>query len=645
MLYDLSMKTSELMFNIEAHCEKEYITVLVCNGKNQNQARDDLHAFLGRRTEEFVSWLWKFLLKNETQLTASVSSDMTVGTVHSLCDVDRDKACANRTFKSCQSYSANMMGKHDKNHSSGQARKSSDIKTQKDYHSPLAKELANSAIQLSDLRNKVAKFDYSKKMLSSVRNYQPETVNDCEKHSRCTDLSPKAASLARKDVALNLDFLPASVPKSTRSCNLPDKEPASLLGRHPSSFQERSPAFRTQFSNVSKLSECPQMRNVGNALKGSLPPVIPSCNINQPRKCVWERLGKPQQDALSRSQTVDFCARDKAHCNKNWTDHHSSMIPNPSEQIVQASPLPALPRVQGSRKLRQAHQSVRGGGTRQLDDTMRPKNVVKTNSEVPSISNIGRKRQFGEISSQIDAGMTTEKITENQFEKAWQSSNISQVPSDGSQSVVPCFLPYSTNMPMHPMQQVDDMKLRLRQIELDMVKLRAKQISLEKDRKTNLLTKSGVIKPTVDGSRTVLVTNVHFEATKEALLMYFWKCGAVVDVKFADNMPSAREKSAYITFQNKVAADKALRFSRASFYSRTIKVCRTGEFPSTATASSAEISGKKMQITPSKSDVNSEGLSYSESHSKWQNEPSSSAHSEPLSSTFDETKTAAESTC
>ncbi|XP_021744251.1 uncharacterized protein LOC110710289 [Chenopodium quinoa] len=104
-------------------------------------------------------------------------------------------------------------------------------------------------------------------------------------------------------------------------------------------------------------------------------------------------------------------------------------------------------------------------------------------------------------------------------------------------------------------------------------------------------------------------------------------------------------RSAYITFQNKVAADKALRFSRASFYSRTIKVCRTGEFPSTATASSAEISGKKMQITPSKSDVNSEGLSYSESHSKWQNEPSSSAHSEPLSSTFDETKTAAESTC
>lgn len=34
----------------------EYITVLVCNGKNQEQARHDLEAFLGQRTQEFVSW-------------------------------------------------------------------------------------------------------------------------------------------------------------------------------------------------------------------------------------------------------------------------------------------------------------------------------------------------------------------------------------------------------------------------------------------------------------------------------------------------------------------------------------------------------------------------------------------------------------
>lgn len=35
---------------------QEYIVVLVCNGKNQNQARDDLEAFLGEDSGRFVAW-------------------------------------------------------------------------------------------------------------------------------------------------------------------------------------------------------------------------------------------------------------------------------------------------------------------------------------------------------------------------------------------------------------------------------------------------------------------------------------------------------------------------------------------------------------------------------------------------------------
>lgn len=30
--------------------------MLVCNGKNQNQARDDLEAFLGDDSAKFVAW-------------------------------------------------------------------------------------------------------------------------------------------------------------------------------------------------------------------------------------------------------------------------------------------------------------------------------------------------------------------------------------------------------------------------------------------------------------------------------------------------------------------------------------------------------------------------------------------------------------
>ncbi|XP_020267639.1 uncharacterized protein LOC109843115 isoform X2 [Asparagus officinalis] len=41
----------------------EYIVVLVCNGKSQNQARNDLEAFLGEDSGTFVTWLWNHLAK------------------------------------------------------------------------------------------------------------------------------------------------------------------------------------------------------------------------------------------------------------------------------------------------------------------------------------------------------------------------------------------------------------------------------------------------------------------------------------------------------------------------------------------------------------------------------------------------------
>ncbi|CAH8367163.1 unnamed protein product [Eruca vesicaria subsp. sativa] len=45
----------------------EYITVIVCNGKSQRQARDYLEAFLGEQSGEFVACLWEHLLKDITQ--------------------------------------------------------------------------------------------------------------------------------------------------------------------------------------------------------------------------------------------------------------------------------------------------------------------------------------------------------------------------------------------------------------------------------------------------------------------------------------------------------------------------------------------------------------------------------------------------
>ncbi|ESQ46414.1 hypothetical protein EUTSA_v10000139mg [Eutrema salsugineum] len=47
--------------------DDEYVTVIVCNGKSQSQARDYLEAFLGEQSGEFVACLWELLLNDFSQ--------------------------------------------------------------------------------------------------------------------------------------------------------------------------------------------------------------------------------------------------------------------------------------------------------------------------------------------------------------------------------------------------------------------------------------------------------------------------------------------------------------------------------------------------------------------------------------------------
>ncbi|KAF4355080.1 hypothetical protein G4B88_004292 [Cannabis sativa] len=77
-----SISTTLLDFYAEFADEilAEYITVMICNGKDQFQARDDLEPFLGNRSAEFVSWLWDHLLnchrKYEDDIHLRVSKDV-----------------------------------------------------------------------------------------------------------------------------------------------------------------------------------------------------------------------------------------------------------------------------------------------------------------------------------------------------------------------------------------------------------------------------------------------------------------------------------------------------------------------------------------------------------------------------------------
>ncbi|KAF6143871.1 hypothetical protein GIB67_009852 [Kingdonia uniflora] len=65
----ISTKLDELLGEYSDDVLAEYIVVMVCNGKHQNDAKIDLEDFLGENTGHFVSWLWDHLhtLFNQSQ--------------------------------------------------------------------------------------------------------------------------------------------------------------------------------------------------------------------------------------------------------------------------------------------------------------------------------------------------------------------------------------------------------------------------------------------------------------------------------------------------------------------------------------------------------------------------------------------------
>ncbi|KAJ6742102.1 ZINC FINGER CCCH DOMAIN-CONTAINING PROTEIN 14 [Salix viminalis] len=127
--------------------------------------------------------------------------------------------------------------------------------------------------------------------------------------------------------------------------------------------------------------------------------------------------------------------------------------------------------------------------------------------------------------------------------------------------------------PVH--KQLMDMKLRLEQLETEIVKLQSKKV----EKKEQSSSKSGSFNHLEGGeSRTVVVKNVHIAATREALRSYFAKCGDVDRViKLTDTDGIKQKAYAFVTFSSKHSADKALELSGKSFFSRIIWVRRTGE--------------------------------------------------------------------
>ncbi|XP_020083026.1 uncharacterized protein LOC109706531 isoform X1 [Ananas comosus] len=505
----------------------EYIVVLVCNGKNQNQARDDLEAFLGDDSAKFVAWLWNYLNK-ETKVS----------------DPPFDSS----------------------NHQTGVTSGRSDILSKDGLHEPAENpnltcantnevNAGGSLNQTFETHNGVQRYT-----TSSSKIYSPEILNRCDRRLRYESQHHKIAQNNSIVVASGRSPLVNSelVARSTQSVH---KEDFQL--RHLNAVNATARRLPLKAMDVEE-AEVPQP-------------------TTKRRGNVWDRLGKRsvEDDLLSRENTYLYGDNEEKH-KKPW--------------LASVEPYGKL-NEDVSRKFSMVNKSCSEIiSDNHVEDVELQQHNVNDIHPHDHVDNLKRKRHFNSTFSHFKGSHfpgreAVQKPDRNLpfkpeakgYPGVKSSSvvqNVLQVSSRASAK--PEFLITSENGNSNNNSMQDEMldvKSKLRQVQINMLKLRSKQAEM-----SNAIIKA---QPGPQNnqeedteSRTVLVTNVHFAASKEALMSHFMKCGAIIKViMLTDTITGQPKGAAYIVFKSKDSVDKAVSMNGTSFFSRILMVMHKADTP------------------------------------------------------------------
>ncbi|KAK9281627.1 hypothetical protein L1049_004530 [Liquidambar formosana] len=633
----ISLKLLQFLGNYTDDVLAEYITVLVCNGKHQNQARDDLEAFLGERSAEFVTWLWDFLFNYacQSQMAIGLSDpkDVSVIGTHE-SDADKDRR-TNRLRELQNNGAGNVDSPPTKDgnfyHLSTFDRNplpSNDIDIPEGVQ-----QCPGFDAPLNDINTKKASLqtcerEIRREMVASGNihcdslAYESSRVRGSSKIPAGGDQTIQCANTFKKIVNNRYNGLPSQL------LYLPKREPVSK--NKPSLVSEIPHPRQSYAADVSGRSLSPKA--VGAA----------SHQNDKSRGSVWDRLGKPRENTYVRGKIIDAHGVNIMGQGEEVRDQHTLLLSLPNDELNKSKTVEA------------SRLAKRCGSNNNPGEYRKSEHGVSTISKLHGANNIGRKRHFGEIGTGPATGSVSllgEKnmgLHDKEYLQDSKRSTLTTQASDTSTNLVSGCCPLvvkseSKNKDMtvisNPMQavrnQVVDVKLRLHQIETEMSNLRSRQAEMEKDGKSNLFSSIGALKhPEEDiESRTVFVTNVHFAATKEALSLYFSKCGVVINIVIlADKVTAQPKGSAYVTFADKESVERAMELSGSSFFSRTIKVLRKAEAAAMISVP-AHLCGRPSQARFSyiKRKVVLDRPYHVSSHLQWRRE-SASVPSEPSAS-------------
>ncbi|XP_009395878.2 multiple RNA-binding domain-containing protein 1 isoform X2 [Musa acuminata AAA Group] len=542
----VSRKLLEFLGSYSDDVLTEYIIVLVCNGKHQNQARDDLEAFLGNESEKFVAWLWDYLSDQINVSKPQLDSlDIKTKSMGSICD----PSSYNRNFSStneiedserckdwCPSYSPSV-----------------------DVHTDVPQEQACAAY------DKIAESN------SSALPCQPLHVPETEQVAKNSqpiireDIKPKYLSI-RSDVqrrfsANNVVVEEAQIARPRGNVwdrlGKPCKDDGSILGveKHHIVKREKINNNVEELQDPRPMLVKPYARLISDetekvaVLDKGHGKII--SNNHPGGYDIKEHATQGSLDQLVRSKR-------KRHYNGTTCGNTSASLSGSEENFLQDKD--TFHRTKGSLPVK--HQCLPRS------------NELATNAK--RTTGMFPEPELSSLRSLSEHKAPADKVVQSLLKENTSSTTAMQnaVPSGSSALYKSKSIKYaSENSGTRPVQnEMLDLKLKLHQVEKDMHMLRSKQANLNNSKPVPPSGLQNSLKEDAE-SRTVFVTNVHFAASREALLSHFMKCGSIAKVTMLTDTTTGQPKGeAYIVFANKWSVDKAISLSGTSFFSRTLTV-------------------------------------------------------------------------
>uniref|UniRef100_A0ACD5UPJ3 Uncharacterized protein n=1 Tax=Avena sativa TaxID=4498 RepID=A0ACD5UPJ3_AVESA len=526
----------------------EYIVILVCNGKHQYQARDDLEAFLGDDSAKFVAWLWGYLSKR----VATLADDSSVqhGLENEIGNLNDAKNLLVTKTQPGDTRILNSKILIPQEHKGLQ--KLDSIKGQNVAQRRISSTVIVSPEMLVGdncyLEGQHQKKDWSSAggRSSSMRKsgVAARTEHALTQEELHDEYLGTNASTRRLPVAVSTDVDEVSESMKRRR-NVWDR--LGKLAAEDQSLPRETDNMHVE-NGVHKKAKLPvsehERRTDGNLLdranSGNFSSSYPDVNTVQ----AHEHREKFNRSRLS--GRLDFGGMEHNH---HQVRDLSSQKSNPTLPVKKIR----------SQSLNEFTSEVKISPAAISEPARLASNSLK--------GHVSASNKFSQLNTRLNSG--TDVLQSQQISSPAQSKSGSSVrEDDGSYS----------NKPVK--DEMLDVKLKLKQVELDMLKLRSMQAQISNGKQGSLPSGPHSNLEEDADARTVLVTNVHFAATKEAVSTHFMKCGTVLKINMLTDAITGHPKgAAYVTFADKESIGRAVSLSGTSFYSRVLTVLRKAEAP------------------------------------------------------------------